>query len=360
MMTLSLRLKLLRARNASRGAINSIRLTSAYIWEIVEHSTPRKVGNALVAKAQKWLRRDVAWGMPFRYTIDPLNVCNLRCPLCPTGLGTLKRERGKMTLTDYQTIIDQIAPYAYRVELYNWGEPFLHPQIFDMIQYASQRRIAVRLSSNLNLFNTDMAEKTVASGLDWIIVDVDGATQESYQKYRKRGELAKVLTNIRLLADAKRRLRSHKPYIVARVLVNRYNEHEIGQIERIARQSGADAFTAGTLFIDTKSKAQVEEWLPLNEKLSYYTYSAPLANVWHCADLWESLTINWDGGMAPCCWLHDKAHDFENALARPIREIWNGEAYVSSRRVFAPGGQKEGPQRTICTKCRGRPEYLDW
>jgi MoaA/NifB/PqqE/SkfB family radical SAM enzyme len=356
----SLNIRLLRARNASRGVPYTLRLLSFYMSQALEHATPLKVGNAFLAKVQKRLRRDKAWAMPYRYTIDPLNVCNLRCPLCPTGLGTLKRERGKMKLADFQAIVDQVAPYAFLVELYNWGEPFLHPEIFNMIQYASRKRIAVRLSSNLNHFNAEMAEKTVKAGLDAIIVDVDGATEEVYQKYRKNGELKKVVANLQLLVEAKKRLGSRKPFIVFRTLINRHNEHQIEELRELSQRLGADAFTTGTIFIDTNSKTQAEEWLPQNAQLSYYDYSKPLKNVWHCADLWESLTINWDGGMAPCCWLHDKTHDFENALARPIKDIWNGEAYISSRRVFAPGGPKDGPQKTICTRCKGRPQYLEW
>jgi len=98
-----------------------------------------------------------------------------------------------MNLEDFKRIVDQIAPYAYYVELYNWGEPFLHPQIFDMIRYASERKISVQLSSNLNYFNEEMAEQAVASGLTRLLVSVDGATQETYEKYRCGGRLEVVL-----------------------------------------------------------------------------------------------------------------------------------------------------------------------
>lgn len=325
----------------------------------IEHSTPRKIVNYTLTKAQKWSRRDQVWGMPYRYVIDPINVCNLRCPLCPTGLGILGRKRGKMCLQDYQHLIDQITPYAYLVELYNWGEPFLHPDIFEIIRYASSKRIVVKVSSNLNHFNQEMAAKTVDSGLDWLLVSIDGSSQETYEKYRKGGNLSKVLENVRLLVEEKRRKNAHSPFIVTRILVNKHNEHQIEELRQTCEQIGVDAFTVGTLFIDTTKPEQAQEWLPENEDLSYYDYSADrLENVWHCADLWESMTINWDGGLAPCCWLHDKKHDYENALSRPLKDIWNGDAYISSRRVFAIGGAKEGPSKTICTVCKGKPQYL--
>jgi MoaA/NifB/PqqE/SkfB family radical SAM enzyme len=318
-----------------------------------------KVVNVVAAKAQKWLKREKVWGMPYRYTIDPLNVCNLRCPLCPTGLGTLGRERGKMTPEQFYGLIDQVAPYAYSVEMYNWGEPFLHPQIFEMIKYASSKRIAVRLSSNMNRFSPEMAMKAVQSGLDAVLVSVDGATQEVYEKYRRGGNLERVLENVRMLVDAKKKAGSRTPFITLRMLVNKYNEDQIESMRQIADDLDVDAFTLGTTFVDTTDPKQIEEWLPKDEALSYYDYSSEkLENVWHCADLWESVTINWDGGLAPCCWLHEKGHDYENVYDRPLKEIWNGEAYVSSRRVFAFGGPKDGPVETICTVCKGRPLYL--
>ena len=127
----------------------------------------------------------------------------------------------------------------------------------------------------------------------------------------------------------------------------------------IAEEVEVDAFTTGTLFVDTTDQAQIDEWLPTVEEHSYYDYSADkLENVWHCSDLWESVTINWDGGLAPCCWLHDKNNDMDNTFDRRLEEIWNGDAYISSRSVFAFGGPKDGPVNTICTTCTGRPQYL--
>ena len=346
-------------RSLNRGVKSTLRVNLFWVNQFLEHSTPRKAVNVFLAKTQKYLKRDRVVTMPYRYTIDPLNVCNLRCPLCPTGLGTLGRKSGKMEFEKFTSIIDQIEDYAYLAELYNWGEPYLHPQIFDMISYASERRIGVRMSSNLNRFDAEMARKTVDAGLDALTVSVDGTTQETYEKYRRKGDLENVFNNIRLLVDEKRRRKSSKPFIVLRMLINRYNEHQIEEMREIAWELGVDAFNTGTTYVDTTDKAQIAEWLPTTEELSYYDYSAEkMENVWHCSDLWESVTINWDGGLAPCCWLHDTKNDIDNVFDRPIKEIWNSDAYISSRRVFAFGGAKDGPVQTICTTCKGRPLYL--
>jgi MoaA/NifB/PqqE/SkfB family radical SAM enzyme len=347
-------------KNLNRGTKNSFKFYSHYLRQFVEHSTLSKVANMAGIKFQKWLRIDHVKGMPYIYTIDPLNVCNLRCPLCPTGLGTLARKRGKLELEKYEQIIDQIAPFAYKVCLYNWGEPFLHPDIFEIIQYTSSRQVEVLISSNLNHFNAEMAEKTVLSGLDTLLVSVDGTTQDVYEKYRRKGNLSIVLNNLRLLVEAKHRLGSSKPFIYMRMLVNRFNENQIDEMKELCQQIGVDAFEVGRLYVDTTNLDQIKEWLPEKEQLSAYDYSGEkLSNSWHCVDdLWQSMVINWDGGVAPCCWMHDKKNDLSNVFEVPIKDLWNGDAYISSRRVFAYGGPKAGPVETICTRCKGHPQYL--
>ena len=358
-MNLSLVLRLLRIRSLNRGFKNTWNLVFFRVKQFITHSTSLKFSNFLAVKFQKLVKLEKVWGMPYKYTIDPLNICNLRCPLCPTGLGILKRDKGKMPLANFKQLIDEIAPYAYYVELYNWGEPFLHPQIFEMIHYASTKRISVRLSSNFNYFSEKMAVEAIKSGLDAIIVSLDGATQETYEKYRRKGNLTKVLENIRMLVKEKKRANSSLPFITLRMLVNRYNESEIEAMRELAHDLGVDAFTIGTLFIDTTNRDQVNEWLPKNESLSFYSYSSEeLQNVWSCSDLWESMAINWDGGLAPCCWLHDEEHDFGNVFEHSIKEIWNSQPYIVSRRIFSSNRKKEGQLLTICTTCKGRPLYL--
>lgn len=329
-----------------------------YHLQPLRYSTPRKVWNALCIKVQRTLRTERVWGMPYRYYLDPINICNLHCPLCPTGLGILGRPRGRFALAAFRRLIDQIAPYAYTVELYNWGEPFLHPDIVEMIRYAHSRRIAVRLSSNMNHFSPELAQAVVEAGLDRIIVSLDGCSQETYARYRRDGDLERVCKNVRLLVEAKQRAHSRTPFILVRMLVMRHNEGEIEAVRALAEALGADAFSLAPVFVDTTDPAQITEWLPTNRALSAYEETAVPANRWACADLWEAMTINWDGGVSPCCWVHQASTDLGSAFERPLRELWNSPAYRSARRAFARGGPKAPLVETVCNRCQGRPLYL--
>jgi MoaA/NifB/PqqE/SkfB family radical SAM enzyme len=265
-----------------------------------------------------------------------------------------------MELSLLRRIVDEIAPYAYRIELYNWGEPFLHPDIAQMIRYVSQRKITVGLSSNLQRLDAGMAHQLVDSGLTQLVVSIDGATQETYAIYRRRGQLDLALKNLELLLKVRRDLARNRPFIIWRMLVGRHNEHEIEAVKAMAHQMGVDSFSTSPLFVDTQDSDQIDRWLPVDPAYSAYDYTqATLENRWECRELWESMVINWDGGVTPCCWLHDPQFDFANASRQTIQEIWHGPSYVSARRVIAKSRKQTDDVPTVCHGCRGHPHYLD-
>ncbi|RPI58654.1 MAG: radical SAM protein, partial [Chloroflexi bacterium] len=322
-------------------------------------TTPRRLTNLVLVKIQRRLRRARLWGLPSSYFIDPINVCNLRCPLCPTGRGVLARDRGQMSPQDLRGIVDEIAPYTYRIELYNWGEPLLHHEIVEMIRYASDKRIAVGLSSNLNRLEPETARHLVRSGLSQLVVSIDGASQETYAAYRRQGQLDRVLANLRLLLDARREAGSDRPFIIWRMLVGKHNEKDVEAVRQLAREMGVDGFVTDVLYVDTRDPQQIQEWLPTNERYRPASYRKEQPrNQWACNDLWESMVINWDGGVAPCCWLHDPRFDFGNAITATVRAVWNSPHYVSARRTV--GRRKSTPRdvETVCHRCGGHPDYM--
>jgi MoaA/NifB/PqqE/SkfB family radical SAM enzyme len=330
--------------------------------EFIRCTTARKLLNLMLVKAELWMRRTRLAGMPIAYFIDPINICNLRCPLCPTGRGILARPQGRMPLPDLKKIVDEIAPYAYRVELYNWGEPLLHPGIVEMVDYVSRKGITVGLSSNLNRLDEDTARRLIGAGLSQLVVSLDGSTQEAYAAYRRRGDLDQVLRNLELLREAKQELGRSNPFVIARMLVGRHNEDQVTATRQLAYAHGANSFVAGPLFVDTNDPAQLEQWVPEDPAYRLYGADDPKPeNTWHCRDLWESMVINWDGGVAPCCWLHDAQLDFGDASTKSIREIWNNASYVSARRVIGKRkGLEEDEIVTICHRCRGHPHYMEY
>jgi radical SAM protein with 4Fe4S-binding SPASM domain len=299
--------------------------------------------------------------LPLKLTIDPCNVCNLRCVLCPTGQGLKNRKRSVMSFSDFEKIMDEVGDYLYEVALYNWGEPFLNKEICRMIRLLKKRKIKAISNSNMNVRLTEAeAEEIVRSGLDTLIVSMDGITQETYEKYRVGGDLELVKNNVRMISGAKKRIGSKKPELIWQFLVNKYNESEVPALEGIRNELGFDALWLGRLrcdigmeiFLDQNQRYESAKKLLPSERYSRYDSGEKKERreVKSCYFLWTTAAINPDGSVSPCCALYNQAFDFGNVFEgkRSFREVWNGEKYMAARKTVA--GQRSGIV-TVCSIC---------
>ena len=280
-------------------------------------------------------KKPIVWGVPPILTIEPTNVCNLRCPLCVTGNGSMERANGRMDLPTYQRLIDELAGRALYVVLFHQGEPYLNRQFNEFVAYASARGLYVTTSSNAHYFDTKTAEATVASGLDTIIISVDGATQETYRRYRVGGDLQKVLDGTRQLVAAKKRFRSKTPYIYLQFIVMQHNEHELAAMEKLAAELGVDRFLKKTVQVETFAEAQ--EWLPAAEKFRRYHLTAENFTVKSggkgaCPRPWLTTLVNWDGAVVPCCFDKNGHHVSGDMKTAPnFAAIWKSAAAENFR-----------------------------
>jgi MoaA/NifB/PqqE/SkfB family radical SAM enzyme len=324
------------------------------ISNFLRHTTPKRLANYFLAHARYRLGVSQFEGFPPLVYIDPLNYCNLRCPLCPTGQHVRERAGGKMPYDLYLRLVDEIAGSVYFLNLYNWGEPLLHPQIFDMVKYAAGKGLSVRISSNLNRMTPEQARQMVESGLEELLVDLDGATQETYETYRVGGKLSLVTEHVRQIVEAKKQLKSPFPLITARTLVNRHNQSEIGQIESLAWSLGVDVFETAPIYVNLSRPDDVIRWLTDSSQQGTATRRPDRPR--KCKYLWLNLTVSWDGGVFPCCWFHQKNYDFgTTSNGEKLIQVLSNNRFVQSRHFVA--GQSQLPPDTICARCKGYPEY---
>jgi radical SAM protein with 4Fe4S-binding SPASM domain len=316
----------------------------------------------------RWLKRRANWlglqlayrsgrlwvpGLPHLLMIEPTNECNLRCPLCPTGAGTLKRPKGQMSFELYQRILADLDGALSRVMLYNYGEPFLHPRILDMLALAHQAEIHTRISTNgLVFLKAVNADDLIAVGLDYVRVSVDGATEETYNIYRVGGRLDRVLEGVRLLQRRKRELGRRRPVVELQFIVMRHNEHEIPAIRQTAHELGVLLRLKSVGLGDLKREPMRSQWLPADESLRRYEEcdgQFALARNGHdhqvCDHPWHRLVVNWDGQVTPCCYDRDGVYEFGNA-AEGMAAVWNGERLQAFRQAL------KSPERpAICQRC---------
>ena len=317
--------------------------------------TPRKALNLWLSLWRMNSHCELAGVYPYRYYIEPTNACNLKCPYCFGWQGRSKRRVGSMALATFRRIIDDVEGYACWIDLYNRGEPLANPDIYDMIAYAHAKGIGTKISSNFHLIDEEKAEMLVSSGLDHLVIPLDGASQNSYEKYRVGGDLKLVIENIKHLVRWKHKLRSKLPYITLRVLLMRQNEHEIPDLRRLAQGLGVDNLFFFPMFINATDPKAVEAFLPQNEMYSWYDRSQGVNRLakrksLRCPELWQRGTINWDGAVFPCCYV-DEGIAYGNVQQDSLRFIWNSQPFIDSRRALLG---KVPASRTLCTQCRGR------
>ena len=321
------------------GSVAAARGDQRY-WVALRYFSWRKLWNLIIIELQLRMARRTVWGVPYEWEIDTTNICQLHCPLCHTGLGTIHREKGVMSFDVFTGVIDQIKNSCIWLTLYSWGEPFLNRRIHEFVAYAHDRKIATIISSNLNKPLTPaMAEQIVTAGLDVLIVSLDGVTQEVYETYRVGGRLDRVLRNLQLLVETKRRLGYQSPHLEWQFIVMRQNEHQIEAARALAGELGVDSIVFKKVDFPhgEHEPAKADQWLPRQhpEYLRDEPFDKPYReNGAVCWRLWRSAVVNWDGGLAPCCYLTDKSQDFGDVSVSTMKRVWNGPKYTAARGLF--------------------------
>ena len=314
-------------------------LRSLTIFKVAH--TPRRIWNLIKIMASmnlsKILRLPVVWGIPPIVMVEPTNICNLKCPMCPSGNGDMARPRGRLDLENFKKLMNDIGPYVYQIQFWNQGEPFLNKQFLDMVAYAKRFGVMTQTSTNGHFIRSlSDAKAIVHSGLDQIIFSLDGTNPETYAKYRVGGDFNVVLQGLQYLSQAKRQLKSKRPLIELQFLIFKHNLNELKHIVEIARQNEVERISFKTAQI--YSDEQGFEFLPENEQLNRYQFDgqhfslkSDLPN-W-CKRLWLNTTINWDGSVSPCCFDKDAdyAMDFIFNNSTPFKKVFKNEKYMAFR-----------------------------
>ena len=346
-------------------------LRDMYHCFLSRRATPTKARNALSALCHSyWKRRDVVGHYPISMTVCPGNVCNLRCALCPTGTKASGRAPGLMSMELFQKLMSECGPYLYDLELYNWGEPFLNKNVFAMAALAKTYNIRVTLSTNLNHFPEGTAEEVVASGIDRLVVSLDGASQESVEKYQTGSSFRDVVEHVRAIRAARRDAVSSSPLLIWRFLVNKHNEDELDLARSAFGDFGFDRLEVGVfrvdmgreLFLSPSGQFElVRDWLPRDEALSMYNYSEMRRKIRpkRCFWLWSKAVVNWDGSVAPCCSVWPREYDFGSVAEQSFFDVWNGEKYRRARAVLRGDGDPTGEGSLICTTCKANGAIIE-
>jgi radical SAM protein with 4Fe4S-binding SPASM domain len=302
--------------------------------------------------ASRLLNKPVQWGYPVSVSFEPTTSCNLRCPECPSGLRQFTRPTGMLQKNFFRDTIDDIYKELLYLIFYFQGEPYLNPDFLEMVKYASSKGIYTATSTNAHYLTNDAAKLTVQSGLDRLIISIDGTTQEVYKQYRVGGNIDKVLEGAKNIVKWKKELKSKTPFVLFQFLVVKPNEHQVQDIKRLAKEVGVDEVRFKTAQV-YNYKTDPNNLIPTQDKFSRYkknadgSYTAKNKMANRCWKLQHATVITWDGLVVPCCFDKDATHKLGNLKTQSFKQIWRNDNYKQFRSELMKGRKNID----ICANC---------
>ena len=294
-------------------------------------------------------KRPFLFGKPPFLSIEVTNYCNLSCLQCPTGLGKLNRTSGNMSFKLYQNILNENYKHLSYLNLYFQGESFLHPEIFKMIEYASRLKVYTAIATNGHFLNETNCRKIIESGLNKIIISLDGATEESYKKYRRNGNFNKVIYGIEYLVRLKKITKFKMPFIELQFLAFDHNINEVTLIKKLGKQLNVDKTEIKTAqIIDNNNdvKTPKESYYSRYQKTETGKLQIKKMKK-RCWRLWSNPVITWDGNILPCCFDKQGEFVFGNITNEKLSEIIRNEKSLQFREVYLLNNKNN----LICNNC---------
>jgi MoaA/NifB/PqqE/SkfB family radical SAM enzyme len=307
---------------------------------------------------------------PKHIRVEASSFCQLRCPSCPTTTGAIDPAVGKgfLRFEDFRHLIDD-NPFVKRIELSNYGEIFLNPHLLSMLEYAHARRVLITIANgaNLNHARDEVLEGLARFRVRLITCSIDGASPETYRRYRVRGDFARVIRNIQEINRHKRLHRSSVPVLLWQFVVFGHNEHEIPLARAMAEKLGMQ-FRTKLTWDEKFSPIRDGELVRAatgEQAITRDEYEAIHGRKYvseTCLQLWDDPQINWDGKLLGCC--RNFWGDFgANAFADGLVAALNGEKIAYARDMLA--GRARPRDDIPCTTCemyrgmRARGRFID-
>jgi radical SAM protein with 4Fe4S-binding SPASM domain len=289
--------------------------------------------------------------MPVSIAIEPNNSCNLKCPECPAGQKSFSRPAGMVDLEAYKAYLNQVSRHLSYLTLYFQGEPYLHSDIFEMIRYAGERNIYTSISTNAHYLNEDNIKKTLSSGLNRLIISLDGADSEAYSAYRVGGDFKEVIQGVAGLTKMKKESGSSFPFVILQCLVLKSNEQQVDKIRELGKSLMVDKVEFKTAqFYDYHNGNRL---MPEDDNSSRYRkgengkYIIKSNFPRHCWRMWNAAVITWDGRILPCCFDKDAGQQLGSLEENGFKKVWKGKPYNAFRQAILSGRE----EIDICRNC---------
>jgi MoaA/NifB/PqqE/SkfB family radical SAM enzyme len=311
----------------------------------------RRALNLASATVDFALKRETMRALPAIVKIDISPLCNLRCTACvhadPNGNPTLEKQvfepKHKMTVEQFQRIVDQIGGKATSVSLYYLGDPMVHPDLDRMCRIAADAGLQVHISSNFSFgLKDERIRSIVTSGLSHLTVCIDGLTQDKYQRTRVGGNIGRVVNNLRRVSEVRKELGQKYPLIEVQYIMFQHNLDEVEKAKALCDELGVEQFS--TFWGD------LHNWTDRDPGNFEVIGPKPAKALPHCYWPYFSTVIKYNGDVIPCC-THRQgmqyapgadARIFGNVFDKDFAEIWNSPEYQQARRIVSDPTRSDG------------------
>ena len=297
---------------------------------------------------------------PRTVRIDASTICQLDCRTCPNAAGEIQKNIGAgfLLFEDFKKVIEDNA-WIEDIELSNWGEIFLNPDLLKIIKYAHLKNVLLRADNgvNLNTVNDEVLEALVSNKFKSMTCSIDGTTQETYSIYRKNGNLAKVLEHIGRINHYKKLYKSHFPILTWQFVAFDHNTRQIGHARKMAKELGMKfslKLSWEDLYVPTFSPVNDKDTLRKASGLGVASRAEFLEKTGKdyiegvCLSLWEQPQINFDGRVLGCP--VNYIGDYGNIFKDGLIECLNNEKINYARQMLL--GYKEARSNIPCTACK--------
>jgi len=274
--------------------------------------------------------------LPSLYWIDITRKCNLRCIMCPQSRG-LKRRTEMMSMALFRRIIDDVCENRPLIKLYLSGEPLLHEQLFDMIDYAAVKGCRTMVHTNATVLTETVAKRILASSLAFLSFSFDGCTSQVYEKLRPPAKFKRVRSNIRRYLELRNRNGNRGPHTTIEIIRMRETEPFIDRFISAWSNSGIDDIHVADYMMwhDTVDDRRVET---VADGAGYNPCAAPF----------QHGCILADGTVVPCCLDVDGQMPLGNVTESSFRDVWRNNDYRQLRLQMLTGSVPAG---SICDNC---------
>jgi MoaA/NifB/PqqE/SkfB family radical SAM enzyme len=291
---------------------------------------------------------------PASIRLEASSICQLRCPSCPTSTRLARPALGWgfLTLKDFRRIVIDNRRILH-AELSNYGEILLNPELLDILRTAYRSGVTLSAGNGVNLNNVKPAllEGLVKYRLRRMTCSIDGASQETYERYRVGGDLERVLSNIRSINSFKRKYRSRYPLLRWQFVVFGHNEHEIEAARDLAKELNME-FKLKLSWDPKRSPVrdgtQVRREIGAASRDEFKRVHGRDYATSCCDSLWIAPQINWNGDVLGC------ARNFwgsfgGNALEQGVDAAVNSETMRYARDMLT--GRVPSRDDIPCASC---------